>query len=113
VILLELSSVDNSFANAVKMLLIKGQNDGLAKMPMTDLVQRLNKMGFSATNQVDAIRGLISTFKAKNNNLVADVNNDEIMLTTVPTADTQDQAEQNKEVVGKDAVKQARKDLGL
>jgi hypothetical protein len=113
VILSELSSVDNSFANAVKMLLIKGQNDGLAKMPMADLVQRLNRMGFSATNQIDAIRGLISTFKAKNNGLVADVSNDEIMLTTVPTADTEDQAEKNKEIVDKDAVKQARKDLGL
>lgn len=112
-ILLELSSVDNSFANAIKMLLIKGQNDGLAKMPMADLVQRLNRMGFSATNQVDAIRGLIATFKAKNNDLVADVNNDEIMLTTVPSADTEDQAEKNKETVDKDAMDQARKDLGL
>lgn len=112
-ILLELSSVDNSFANAIKMLLIKGQNDGLAKMPMADLVQRLNRMGFSATNQVDAIRGLISTFKAKNSELVADVNNDEIMLTTVPSADTEDQAEKNKETVDKDAMDQARKDLGL
>lgn len=95
------------------MLLIKGQNDGLAKMPMVDLVQRLNRMGFSATNQVDAIRGLIATFKAKNNDLVADVNNDEIMLTTVPSADTEDQAEKNKETVDKDAMDQARKDLGL
>jgi hypothetical protein len=113
VILSELASVDTSFANAVKMLLIKGQNDGVAKMPMQDMIQRLNKMGFSASNQVDAIRGLISTFKAKNNDLVADVNNNDIMLTTVPTADTADQAEQNKEVVGKDAVTQARKDLGI
>lgn len=95
------------------MLLIKGQNDGLAKMPMADLVQRLNRMGFSATNQVDAIRGLISTFKAKNNDLVSDVNNDEIILTTVPSADTEDQAEKNKETVDKDAMDQARKDLGL
>lgn len=95
------------------MLLIKGQNDGLAKMPMADLVQQLDRMGFSARNQIDAIRGLISTFKAKNNNLVADVNNDEIMLTTVPSADTEDQAEKNAEIVDKDAVKQARKDLGL
>ena len=112
-ILLELSSVDQSFANAVKMLLIKSQNDGVATLPMQELVQRLNKMGFSASNQIDAIRGLISTFKAKNNDLVADVSNDKIMMTTMPTADTQDQAEKNKETVGKDAVKQARKDLGL
>lgn len=112
-ILLELSSVDQSFANAVKMLLIKGQNDGMAKMPMQDMVQRLNKMGFSASNQIDAIRGLISTFKAKNNDLIADVNNNEIILTTAPTADTIDQAEQNKEIVSKDATAQARKDLGL
>ena len=63
-ILLELSSVDQSFANAVKMLLIKSQNDGVATLPMQELVQRLNKMGFSASNQIDAIRGLIATFKA-------------------------------------------------
>ena len=112
-ILLELSSVDQGFANAVKMLLIKGQNDGLTTIPMQDLVQRLNKMGFSAGNQVDAIRGLIATFKAKNNSLVADVNNNDIMLTTVPTADTEDQALKNQETVSKDATKQARKDLGL
>ena len=112
-ILLELSSVDQGFANAVKMLLIKGQNDGLATIPMKDLVQQLNKMGFSAGNQTNAIRGLISTFKAKNNDLVADVNNNDIRLTTVPTADTEDQAAQNQETVSKDATKQARKDLGL
>lgn len=112
-ILLELSSVDQGFANAVKMLLIKGQNDGLATIPMKDLVQQLNKMGFSAGNQINAIRGLISTFKAKNNDLVADVNNNDIRLTTVPTADTEDQAAQNQETVSKDATKQARKDLGL
>lgn len=112
-ILLELSSVDQSFANAVKMLLIKGQNDGVATLPMQDLVQRLNKMGFSASNQIDAIRGLIATFKAKNNDLVADVSNDNVVLSTVPNADTVDQAEQNKETVGKDAMAQARKDLGL
>ena len=112
-ILLELSSVDQSFANAVKMLLIKSQNDGAATLPMQDLVQRLNRMGFSASNKIDAIRGLIATFKAKNNDLVADVSNDKIMMTTVPSADTVDQAEQNKEIVSKDATAQARKDLGL
>ena len=112
-ILLELSSVDQSFANAIKMLLIKGQNDGVAKIPMQSLVQSLNKMGFSASGQIDAIRGLISTFKAKNNNLVADVNNNEIMLTTVPTADTEDKAEENKVKINKDATAAAKKELGL
>lgn len=112
-ILLELASIDQSFANAVKMLLIKSQNDGVASMTMQDLVQRLNRMGFSASNQIDAIRGLIATFKAKNNELVADVSNTAITLSTVPSADTADQADQNKETVSRDAVKQARKDLGL
>lgn len=95
------------------MLIIKGQSDGLAKLPMNDLVQKLNNMGYSATGQVDAIRGLISSFKAKNNNLVADVNNNEVILTTVPTADTEDQAAQNRVKVNKDAISQARKDLGI
>jgi hypothetical protein len=113
VILSELASFDKNFANAVKMLIIKGQNDGVAKIPMKDLVQNLNRMGYSASGQVDAIRGLIATFKAKNNDLVADVNNDEITLTTVPSADTQDQAEQNKVKINKDATAAARKELGL
>ena len=51
--------------------------------------------------------------KAKNNNLVADVNNNEIILTTVPSADTEAQAEENKNKVNKDAISQARKDLGI
>ena len=112
-ILSELALADKNFANAVKMLVIKAQDDGLVKLPMKQLVDTLNRMGYSASGQVDAIRGLISTFKAKNNDLVADVNNDEIMLTTVPNADTEDQAMANKEKVGKDAVSQAKKDLGL
>lgn len=111
--LLELASVDTSFANAVKMMIIKGQNDGVAKMPMSELIDNLNKMGYSASGQVNAIRGLISTFKAKNNDLVSDVSNDEITLTTVPGADTADQAQYNQKKVSADATKQARKDLGL
>ena len=112
-VLSEIASFDKSFANAVKMLIIKGQNDGVAKIPMNDMVNQLNRMGFSASGQIDAIRGLIATFKAKNSNLVADVNNNEIILTTVPSADTEQQAAQNKEKVGKDAISQARKDLGI
>lgn len=95
------------------MLIIKGQSDGVATIPMQELVQKLNNMGFSAAGQVDAIRGLIATFKVKNNNLVADVNNNEVILTTVPTADTEEQAAQNKETVSKDAIAQARKELGI
>ena len=112
-VLSELATVDKNFANAIKMLIIKNQNDGVAKIPMNVMVDQLNRMGFSAAGQINAIRGLIATFKAKNNNLVADVNNNDILLTTVPTADTEDKAEQNKETVSKDATKQARKDLGL
>jgi hypothetical protein len=111
--LLELTSFDNEFANAVKMLVIKGQSDGLTTIPMKQLVGDLNRMGYSASGNVDAIRQLISTFKAKNNNLVADVNNDAVILTTVPTADNKDKAQQNKEKVSKDAVSQAQKELGI
>ncbi len=111
--LLELDNFDKNFANAIKMLIIKGQNDGLAKIPMSDLVNNLTRMGFSAAGQVDAIRGLIATFKAKNNELIADVNNKEITLTTVPSADTEEKAEDNKIAVSKDATAQARKDLGI
>ena len=112
-VLSELATVDKNFANAIKMLIIKNQNDGVAKIPMNDMVDQLNRMGFSAAGQVNAIRGLIATFKAKNNNLVADVNNNEIILTTVPSADTEAQAEENKNKVNKDAISQARKDLGI
>ena len=112
-ILLELTSFDNEFSNAVKMLIIKGQNDGLTTIPMKQLTSDLSRMGYNASNNVDAVRQLISTFKAKNKNLVADVNNDQIMLTTMPTADNQDKVKQDKEKVSKDAVGQARKALGL
>lgn len=112
-VLSELATVDKNFANAIKMLIIKNQNDGVAKIPMNDMVDQLNRMGFSAAGQINAIRGLIATFKAKNNNLVADVNNNEIILTTVPSADTEAQAEENKNKVNKDAISQARKDLGI
>lgn len=112
-VLSEIASFDKNFANAVKMLIIKNQNDGVAKIPMNSMVDQLNRMGFSAAGQVNAIRGLIATFKAKNNNLVADVNNNEIILTTVPSADTEAQAEENKNKVNKDAISQARKDLGI
>jgi hypothetical protein len=113
VVLSELATVDKNFANAIKMLIIKNQNDGVAKIPMNVMVDQLNRMGFSAAGQINAIRGLIATFKAKNNNLVADVNNNEIILTTVPSADTEAQAEENKNKVNKDAISQARKDLGI
>jgi hypothetical protein len=113
VILSELASFDKNFANAIKMLIIKGQSDGVAKIPMQELVQKLNNMGYSAAGQVDAIRGLIASFKVKNNDLVSDVSNNEVILTTVPTADTEEQAAQNKEKVSKDAIGQARKDLGI
>ena len=112
-ILLELTSFDNEFSNAVKMLIIKGQNDGLTTIPMNQLTSDLSRMGYNASNNVDAVRQLISTFKAKNKNLVADVNNDQVMLTTMPTADNQDKVKQDKEKVSKDAVGQARKALGL
>lgn len=112
-VLSELAAIDKNFANAIKMLIIKNQNDGVAKIPMNAMVDQLNRMGFSAAGQVNAIRGLIATFKAKNNNLVADVNNNEIILTTVPSADTEAQAEENKNKVSKDAISQARKDLGI
>ena len=112
-VLSELAAIDKNFANAIKMLIIKNQNDGVAKIPMNAMVDQLNRMGFSAAGQINAIRGLIATFKAKNNNLVADVNNNEIILTTVPSADTEAQAEENKNKVSKDAISQARKDLGI
>ena len=95
------------------MLVIKGQSDGLTTIPMTQFVGDLNRMGYSASGNVNAIRQLISTFKAKNNNLVADVNNDAVILTTIPTADNKDKAQQNKEKVSKDAVSQAQKELGI
>lgn len=95
------------------MLIIKAQSDGLTTIPMNQLTGNLNKMGYNASGQVDAIRQLISTFKAKNNDLVADVNNDQVMLTTVPGADTEEKTQQDKEKVSSDAVSQARKDLGI
>lgn len=105
--LFEISSLDRGFADAIKMLIIKGHSDGVAKIPMSDLINSLSGMGFGASNQVDAIRSLISVFKTKNNDLISDVNNNEVVLTTVQNADTQDQAEKNKEKINADAEKEA------
>jgi len=113
VTLLELVRADQSFANAIKMLIIRGQNRGEAKIPMKDIVASLNKMGFSASGQTSSIRELVSTFKAKNDKLIADVNDDVITLTTIPSADTPDQAEQNKMEITKNATQQAMKELGI
>lgn len=113
VLLFELVKSDLGFSNAVKMLIIKGQNDGAAKLPMKDLINSLNKMGFSASGRANSIRQLVAVFKTKNNNLIADVNNDMITLTTVPSADTPDQAEQNKADVSATATAAAMKEIGL
>ena len=111
--LLELVETDQRFANAVKMLIIRDQNQGKKEILMKDMVASLNKMGFSASGQTSSIRELVSTFKAKNDKLIADVSNDKITLTTIPSADTPDQAEENKIEISKDATKQAMKELGI
>lgn len=107
----ELSQVDNDFANAVKMLVIKAHMDGQANLPMGQLVNMLSKLGFAAQGQEAGIRDYIVSLKNKNADLVADVNDKEIMLTTIPTGSEDGNA--NAEKVSQMAIKKARQELGL
>jgi hypothetical protein len=112
VTLSELSSVENDFASAVQMLLVKAHMDGRTSLPMADLKTMLNRMGYSASGQGDGIRNLIVGIKNKNPDLVADVNSNEVILTNIPNADA-DTSKKNAEKVSNVATSKAMKDLGL
>lgn len=107
----ELASIDSDFADAIKMLLVRANLEGKATLPMPELVSMLDRLGYSAQGQERGIRDYIATIKNKNSELVADVNDDEVIMTTMtsPEADT----EQNEKEVSNMATKQARKALGL
>ena len=107
----ELSQVDNDFANAVKMMVIQAHLRGQAKLPMDDLINMLTRLGFSAAGQAQGIRDYVATLKNKNSDLVADVNDNEITLTTMPSDDNA--AEKNAEKTTKMAQKYSRQELGL
>lgn len=107
----ELASIDSDFADAIKMLLVRANLEGKATLPMPELVDMLDRLGYSAQGQERGIRDYISTIKNKNSELVADVNDDEVIMTTMTSPE--DEADQNAEEVTKMATKQARKSLGL
>lgn len=107
----ELSQVDTDFANAVKMLVVKAHMDGKANLPMAELVGMLSRLGYSAQGQESSIRDFIVGLKNKNSDLVSDVNDKEVMLTTIPT-DAED-SEANADKVKDMAIDKARKALGL
>lgn len=107
----ELAEIDSDFANAIKMLVIKSSIDGAASLPMAELVNMLNRLGFAASGQESGIRDYIATIKNKNPDMVADVNDDEVMFATMPTGT--DTEEENQDKVSDMALKQARKELGL
>lgn len=107
----ELSQVDSDFANAVKMLVIKAHMDGQASLPMGELVSMLSRLGFAAQGQEASIRDFIVSLKNKNADLVSDVNDKEVMLTTIPTG--AEDGEANAEKVNQMAIKKARQELGL
>lgn len=107
----ELASIDSDFADAIKMLLVRANLEGAATVPMSELVAMLDRLGFSAQGQERGIRDYIATIKNKNSELVADVNDDEVVMTTMTSPDSE--AEENEEEVSKMALKQAKKALGL
>jgi hypothetical protein len=111
VTLSELSQIDSEFANAVKMMVVKSHLDGKATLPMAELVGMLSRLGFSAQGQESSIKDFVIGLKNKNSDLVSDVNDKEIMLTTIPTGN-QD-ADANADQVKKMAIKKARQELGL
>lgn len=107
----ELAEIDTDFANAIKMLVIKANLDGNTTLPMNDLVDMLNRLGFAATGQEAGIRDYVATLKNKSSDMIADVSDDEIMFTTMPKSTDSD--EESEDDVKRMAVKQARKELGL
>lgn len=107
----ELSQIDNDFAQAVKMLVIKAHMDGRASLPMNELVSMLSRLGFAAQGQQSSIKDFVVSLKNKNTDLVADVNDKQVMLTTIPTG--AEDGEANAEKVNQMAIKKARQELGL
>ncbi len=108
----ELAAIDNDFADAIKMLLVRANLEGRANIPMPDLISMLQRLGYSAQGQERGIRDYIATVKNKNSDLVADVNDDEVIMTTMTSTGDEESAK-NAEQVSKMATKQARKELGL
>jgi len=107
----EITSIDADFASAIKMFLIRASLDGKDSLPMEELVGMLSKLGFQANGQETGIRNYITTLKGKNPDLVSDVNDTEIILTTI-VSDPGD-AEDNEEKVGDMALSNAKADLGI
>jgi hypothetical protein len=111
VTLSELASIDNDFAEAIKMLLVRANLEGASTLPMADLVDMLDRLGYSAQGQERGIRDYIATVKNRNPSLVADVNDDEVIMTTMTSPE--DESEENEDKVSKMALKQVRKAMGL
>lgn len=107
----ELASIDSDFADAIKLLLVRANLEGVSKLPMAELVDMLDRLGYSAQGQERGIRDYISTIKNKNADLVADVNDDEVIMTTITAPE--DAAAENEKEISQMAIKQARKSLGL
>lgn len=107
----ELSQIDNEFANAVKMMVLKAHLDGQSTLPLDSLINSLTKLGFSAAGQQQGIRNFIVAMKNKNPDLIADVSNQEIVLTTMPSAEEDQQ--DNADKVNNMARKYSRQELGL
>lgn len=107
----EITSIDSDFANAIKMFLIRASLDGKDTLPMEELVDSLSKLGFQSRGQETGIRNYITTLKNKNPDLVSDVNDTDIILTTMPS-DPGD-AEENEDKVDDMALKNAKADLGI
>lgn len=107
----ELASIDSDFADAIKMLLVRANLEGTSTLPMSDLVSMLDRLGYSASGQERGIRDYIATVKNKNSDLVADVNDDEVIMTTMTSPE--EQSDENEKEIEKMALKQAKKATGL
>jgi len=111
VTLSELASIDSDFADAIKMLLIRANLEGTSILPMSDLVSMLDRLGYSASGQERGIRDYIATVKNKSPDLVADVSDDEVTMTTMTSPE--EESDDNAEKISKMALKQVRKAMGL
>lgn len=92
-------------------MVLKAHLDGQSTLPLDSLINSLTKLGFSAAGQQQGIRNFIVAMKNKNPDLIADVSNQEIVLTTMPSAEEDQQ--DNADKVNNMARKYSRQELGL
>lgn len=94
------------------MLIVKANAQGRDVIPMSELQQTLARLGYNAAAQPSALKNFIVALKNKFGNLVADVNDTEVVLSKLPDPE-EEETEKQEDDVKQQATANARKALGL